>query len=128
MTDSEPGDESGGNQGLIIGVTVPVFAIMLIVSIFGAVAVVVAFIYWRQNKNRKLLLASTAYSDTDEGLDVTEHLLSDSCNDEPQRIPVHISFKLEDKPQELLKVLKKFEVSYISCGHAVTTMCNHCGL
>ena len=125
MTDSEPGDESGGNQGLIIGVTVPVLAILiLIVSFFGAVA----FIYWRQKQNRKLMPPSTAYSDTDEGLDVTEHLLSDSSNGEPQCIPVHISFKLEDKPKELLKALKKFEVSYIGCG--MTTMCsdNLCGL
>ena len=109
MTDSEPGDESGGNQSLIVGVTVPILAIIIIL---GAVAVVVAFIYWRQNTNRRSLVGSTANSDIDGGLlDVADHLLSDSSNDKPQLIPAHISFTLKDEQKELISALEKFEVS-----------------
>ena len=52
-----------------------------------------------------------------EGLDVTEQLLP--SNDEPQFIPVHISFDLQDKPKELLKALKKLKVSCNTCNNNV---------
>ena len=108
MTDSEPGNESGGNQSFIVGVTVPIIVLLaIIIIILGAVAVVVALIHWRQNTNRRL-----PNSDTDGGLlDVTDHLLSDSSNDEPQLIPAHISFTLKDEQKELRNALKKFKVS-----------------